>query len=731
MAEFTGIEDGREEKTINLALEEDKKNGYFGNATAGGGAMERPEGGYDPDRFTGRFNLNRFSNNTQLSAIGLANNINEQGFSINDYIQFMGGLSNLMGGGGNGGGSRKISLSFDPGNAGMPLAGFDTGNGFTTTWAGGLNLNHDFSKKTRLNASYFYNRIGNDINRTVTRENLLGDQNFASEEQEDRFSRNANHRINTTLRHELDSFQNIILRSGISFNDAVYNSIGSSLAFNPEGTPENESLRDYRSTGNNFSLDTDLTYRRRFRRRGRAFVAGLAYRMGENNRDGNLFSLNQFYQTNAMDTVNQRQSFNDNAKTYSATWSYTEPVGKGQYVELRASRQNYANETSKDFYDRTNGSELFNQALSNRFRRGYRYDQAGLNFLLNRKKYNLSTGLTLQNSTLEGKLLNEGKTIDRSFLRLLPAMFFDYEFATSRNMNLSYTTQLQEPSLEQLQPAVDNSDPLNTYTGNPNLKPEYVHNLNGHFMLFDQFSFTSFFANFDAYYTKDRITNASTIDSLFRRNTQPINVDRDIVLRGGLSFGTPLRFIKMNVRMGVNSSWNRGILYVNEVENNMTNWRNSFKLSFDNRKKDFVDLTIGGKLSYNRTDYSISESLNQNFVERNLFADLVVTPTEKWEISSGFDYTVYSGETFGGQEAVPIWKGELRRYILKNNRGQIRLTAFDLLNRNIGINRSSLLNYVQEERVRSLGRYVMLSFAYSISGFNKEHGGIEIRMERD
>ena len=38
MAEFSGIDDGMEEKTINLALKEDKKKGFFGNGKAGYGS---------------------------------------------------------------------------------------------------------------------------------------------------------------------------------------------------------------------------------------------------------------------------------------------------------------------------------------------------------------------------------------------------------------------------------------------------------------------------------------------------------------------------------------------------------------------------------------------------------------------------------------------------------------------------------------------------------------------
>ncbi len=405
---------------------------------------------------------------------------------------------------------------------------------------------------------------------------------------------------------------------------------------------------------------------------------------------------------------------------------------KGQYLSFSLSRQNYNNQTRKDFFDNEFNDAIFNPELSNRYDREYIFNRGGMDLMINRKKYNLTFGAELQHAALNGNILDENTIINTDFTRILPSLFFDYDLGTSHNFSLEYTTNVREPSLEQLQPLVDNSDPLNIYAGNPNLQPEYQHLLEGNYLLFDQFTFTSLFANFSASYTKDRITNASSVDSLFRQFIQPVNVDRDLFLNGGFQFSTPLRPLKFTVRLNYNTNWNKGILFVNNLENYVEHQRHSFSLSFDNRKKEVIDFTIGGRISLNKTAYSVSESLNQKYTDQNFYSDLIIIPSEKWELSSSIDYAIFSAETFGEKRTVPIWKASLTWYVLKNRRGRISLTAFDLLNRNIGINRNSQLNYVQEERVRSLGRHVMLNFSYSISGFKKDSGGIEIstRQER-
>ena len=81
IAEFTGIEDGEDEKTINLKLKEGYKNGGFGNVNISAGSNER---------YSGKINYNRFSPQMQASIILGANNINQQAFSFSEYIQFMG-----------------------------------------------------------------------------------------------------------------------------------------------------------------------------------------------------------------------------------------------------------------------------------------------------------------------------------------------------------------------------------------------------------------------------------------------------------------------------------------------------------------------------------------------------------------------------------------------------------------------------------------------------------------
>jgi len=207
-AVFTGIDDGQREKTINLELKEEKRKGMFGNATGGYGTE---------DRFTGKLSLNRFAKGQQLSIVGTANNINEQGFSIDDYMTFTGGAQQFAAGGG---GARTITIQGGGGgnSGGMQLGGGQT-NGLMSTYGGGINFNKDFSTKTKLSANYFINYLEHDIIQKTERENFNTNNFKYYNELSSQNSTNLNHRINLTLDHEIDSANSFKWTNGLTFSD--------------------------------------------------------------------------------------------------------------------------------------------------------------------------------------------------------------------------------------------------------------------------------------------------------------------------------------------------------------------------------------------------------------------------------------------------------------------------------------------------------------------------------
>lgn len=696
MAEFTGVDDGEDYRTINLALKEDRKNGYFGNAAGSVG---------DPGRYDAQVNLNRFSPTTQLSLISNLNNVNRQGFNINDFVSFMGGIQNLAGGGG------RIQLSDLPINT-------DVASGFSTTLSGGLNFNHDFSARTTLRSSYLTYYLDHDQDRSVLQHQLSGAAGAAlSDQQVDQTSRNFNHRLNLYFKHVLSEGQDLQLRSNLQISDSDLSSL-SNRETRIGGALENDSRTRYSSSSDVLNGDATLTYRKRFAP-GRSLAAEARVGLNEGDQSNDLDALNRFYEQGDLLTseeIAQLQDQLSNTLSYSQRLTYTEPLGKRKLLQLSAEHRSVLEDQERNVFDRPAGLPLeLNESLSSAFDRTYRYYRGGVDFRHVAEPFMLNVGVVVQQANLAGTIRNAEDVVDRRFTRLLPSLTARYDFSQSRHLEFEYTAATREPSMRDLQPFVDNSDPLNLYVGNPDLRPEYRHNAVLRFLLFDQFTFTNLFAFLRATYTDDKITRVRTIDEGFRQTHTNTNAGGDWTLSGNVSFGTPFRPLGVKLNLSVNSTFNRGFEYVNGDRNTANIFRNAVDLGLENRDKEVLDVAAGARYTFNDVRYSLNTRLNQSYVNRTFYGLASWQITDKWRLSTEIDYHLYSKEVFGAGRSVPLWHAELARTVM-NDRAEVVLSVRDLLDRNEGISYSNTSTYIQEEHVASLGRYVMLKFVYNLSG---------------
>lgn len=714
-AEFTGIDDGQREKTINLKLKEDKKKGAFGNMTAGYG---------DAGSFVGKATINSFNKSTQLSFIGTGNNINEQGFSLDDYRSFSSG----SGGGG--------GFSFRMNTGGAPI-NFGNAEGVATTYAGGLNFNHEFTEKTELNLSYFYSRFDKLTLTDQYQQTFLTDSDGQlTDDYTSQDDLNGNHALNLRFESELDSMSSVLIRGTYGYNstESIVGYEGMTSTFT--NLLLNTSNQQNFSEGDILRGDGSILYRRKFAKGGRNFSLNMSY--GLNNQDiiGNNTSSNLFY--DRMDgTLSDEQIFdqqtdqlNEN-NSYSARLTYTEPLGKRRYLEFNYEHSKNQTDLDRAVYDVETGDRIYNQALSNLYRTGYTYNNAGMNFVINRPSYNLTLGATVQNSVLDGELLLADTKINQNLTNLLPKLNYRYNFTTTKNLTLDYSTNVIEPSVQQLQPFQDVSDPLRIYEGNPELRPEFRHNIRTRFFSFNPGTFTNFFGNLTFTYSANKIRNNQIIEADGRRITRPENVDFEYSTRLFLNYGSRLNRWQLRYNIGPNVSYSRGVAFVNGLENDTRNVTTGVRLRLDNQQKEKLDIGVGGNFSYTTAQFSIAESQNQDFINHSYFAELTVfLIKDKLNIGSELDYSIYNGLSDDFNQQIPIWKAELSLFMLKNSRGQLKFGVYDILNQNRGVSRINQLNYIIDREVNALGRYFLTTFTYSLKGFQGAQSGPRMRVMR-
>ena len=700
-ADFTGIDDGSREKTINLELKEDRRGGAFGYASGAYGT---------DDRFSGRLSLNRFDEKRQIALLAGGNNINELGFSWEDYFQFSGGVQRMMGGGGRGGGVRS-----------GPLVGRGQQSGFLTSYSAGLQFTQAYGKDNELNASYSFGLRDHTNERELNRDNFLpGDQVLRTTEVEFNESQNYDHRLN--LRLDQNIGDRSALRLNTRLNYTLRDDYRSTDLINKNEAEKTRNISDQEFTGDgeNISWNGSLTLRHRFPTRGRVLAGTFSGNYGKNQQDGLLMAFNQLFandESESIDEINENQDVNNTSHSFGGDIQFTEPLLENLFLTAQYVFNNSIRGNSREVIDLSDeNNPMVVPALSQQYDSDFLYHRMGLSARWVTDQNNINAGVDYQLSTLEGEVRGNDSPVRRNFEYLLPRFSWNYEIHRGKNMNFRYSTSLREPSVIQLQDVIDNSDPLNLYRGNPDLEPQYTHRLSYRYTTFDMMTFQNFFVFGNVSYTKNRIREAISFDDQLRRVRQPVNVSDDWSVTGSVNYGRPLGETGLRANLGLSASYNWGNAFVNQVESETRTFAPSVNFRLQYELNEWLNINLSSNATQSDTRYLIMESLNSKFQTYRHSLDVRTNFAEdKWQIESGINITQYRSDDGLFDDDIPLWNASVSRFFMEDNRIQVKLVGVDLLNRNVGFNRTADLNFIEEERTLSLGRYFMLEFRYNIN----------------
>ena len=704
-AQFTGIDDGQRERTMNLELKEDRREAAFGNTTLG----------YGPDnRFQGRLNLNRFNSKGQVSLIAMGNNINQQGFSIGDYMNFSGGTQSIMSGGARGGGG-----GFGMGGGSVPINfdGLPSSNGLMTSWAAGLNLNRQVTAKTEVNASYFYNQLEHDVQQDLERENFIPSGNYDFLQNQLQDNQNYNHRLNMRIDHKFNENSSLLFQGNSSLNLTNTFRQTSSRTFNTQGLLQNTGHQTNEAEGQNLSANGNLLWRHRLARPGRTLTANLEFSAGNNSQDVFLNAVNRYLQEQDVEEhILQDQQRSDNNSSISAGVTYTEPIANRLFIEANYRALYRTSEIDQRVFDVPAPGEEgeFNAMLSNHYRNIYTFHQGGMNLLLNRELFNVTLGASLQATELNGRLFILEEDINRNYLNVLPVARFNYNFSNNRRFMADYETSVREPSALQIQPVVDNRDPLNIYQGNPDLRPSYRHRVQMRFNSFNPLNSFGYFAFVSTDYTTNAIANAVSVDENLVRTTTPVNVGDNLSLRTSFNINFAATELKSRFMFGANVSRSESVNVLNDLYQDIVNNTLGGNFRYIFRPLDEFELRLTANINTQITQYQFSND-EQAFLNQSYRSDINWTFLEYYRLQSGYSYQIYEGRSAQFDRKIPMLDVSLSRSFLRNNSGELRLSAFNLLNQDLGVTQTQAVNYYESSVTNSLGRYFMLSFTYALN----------------
>jgi hypothetical protein len=715
-ATFSGVDDGDREMTIDLKIKPEynnRNNGKF----AGGFGTE--------DRHSERGVYNQFSDKSKLTALVAANNINKTGFSEDDFLSAATGNRN-------GGGGRGNNFTAAP----------NTNNavkGFRSVQTGGANWIFNPNKKLDINFSYFYNHQNTLTDRQLERFNYLSPTNFiASRSKTYSPSDNKNHRLNAIFDYKMDTLTSVRITATATFNNTQTESTIDALNRLKDVVNQSHNQRMTNNDNVGDSWSSSALLRRRLGKAGRTASLQFAYNRNETTQEIRSIGVTDFFRTtdgslSKTDSLNQDDNRHNYRNQYSTNLTYTEPFGKRWVAETSYRFMTTDNGATRNVLIFKQNQWNENPTLKNIYDNLYQTHRigAGARYV---KEQTLTVGLNLaaQRSLLEGKFITNGNMVSKQFEYILPNIRFEYSPKKGTRYNAFYETSVQEPSIDQLQPIRDNTDPLNIWLGDSSLRPEYTHRMRVMYNSFQREKGSFWSANVDANWTQHKIVNGLMIDSLSRRINKPLNLnDNQIWFNSNGRLTGGFRWFEQTLRLNqtLNSGFQSGVTPINGADNRTQQWRIGTSTRLEYRFKEILELVLKYSYDYTETHYDLAQTQRFNIQDWEAETNWTITPDTR--LSINFDYNLNHSTSLNSTIGIPLLNLSFSRFYFANRSLECRLLVVDALNRNTGVTRTADANYFQTERTRSLGRYGMIMFVYSMNPTKKKRGERQERPENN
>lgn len=695
MAQMTGFDDGEEETVINLTVKPGMKQGWFGNAYGGYGSK---------DRYEGNAMVNRFVNNDQITFMGGANNTNNMGFSD---------LASTMFSGMGGGGGRR--------------GGFGAGSGITSSGNAGLNFSKEFKPdKLTLGGNTRYSHSDNDARSKSDRQNILpGDSSSYDNSEAMSRTKSDNFGVDFRLEWKPDTMTQLIFRPSFSLSHSMNDNFSDATTLDNERDTVNTNKSSNYSESNGYNLNASIDFSRKLNNKGRVFSATLSGGNSDSYSDGmNRSDIVYFNQTDALKNsiIDQRSRYDNKGFNYRAYVSWVEPIGHNNFIQATYSISQRKQEALKNVYNQDADGiyNVLDSAYSQSYRNNFISQRASLSFKSQREKFNYTIGLNLDPSYSSSENFVGDTTlskITRKVVNLSPMAQFNYMFDKRTNLRIMYNGRTSQPSMTQLQPVADISDPTNITIGNPDLNPRYTNNV---FIRFQQFTPEKqrafmIMAN-GSYIINDIVSYTSYNQETGVKTTTYKNVNGNYSGNVRMMLNTPLKNKKFSINSMTMASFANSNGYINEEKNTNRNLILSERGGIDFRSS-YLDLGVNGNIRYNATSNSLQKENNQNTFNYGAGGYTTIYLPLNFKIESDVNWSTNSGYGDGFKQNEVLWNASASKSFLKNNQGTLRFKIYDILQQRSNISRSVTASYIQDSEYNTLGSYFMVHFIYRFSIF--------------
>lgn len=703
-ARLTGVDDGEDETVINLTVKKGMNNGWFG--TIGGGY------GTD-DRYQGSAVINYFNNGNQFSIVAGGNNINEMGFTDRGRGRFR---------------------------------DFGGNKGINSTQHFGINFNVGNEEKFRIGGNVAYSHSDRIARSRFDKQYLFPDS--VSYQHGGSNTRDRGHSIIGQFRMQWNISEADVLDFRPEFNVNIRRSelqdSATLLATLSERDRVNRNLTLKNNRGLDYSTSGRLIYTHKFLSRpGRSVSAQFNYSFSNTRQKQTSWNDIEYFLTHddserLFQYLDSRQWSNN----VEGRLTWTEPLGdptRGNSLEIayKASLKfNNADKLTYDLpaddydviklglpdYDRVPSDGVFNPNLSNRFRNRFTNQELQLGFKKNAEKYNLNVGMTFSPSSSSSEdLINSDRNIDTRWVwNVAPYMRFRYRFSKQSSLMAHYRARTSQPSMTQLQPVADKSDPLNIVVGNPDLKPTFTQSLGFHYNNYNTDTQQSIFAVANASFALNNVVSRTITDpETGVRTTTYANSNGNWNVFVMAMLNQPLRNKSWRITARLNTNYSSTAGYINGEFNRSGNLilAPTAGMTFSS---DIFQMSLSPTYSFGMSTSTLARQNNRYTNSYGFNTDASLYLPFGLEVGTDLAFSKSTGYSQGFDNTQWLWNAQLSYSVLSDKSLTFTIKAYDLLGQKKNVSRSVSASLISDTEYNDLRRYVMIGVTWKFNSFKKK-----------
>jgi len=715
-AAFTGIDDGQKTKTINLKLKDDKKAGYFGKISGGTGT----DGFYDAQAM-----INMFRKKKKIAAYGIMSNTGKTGLNWSErdnYGQSFAGAIDYD--------ETLGNYTFNGSNDDelTSWSGRYEGQGLPSVKTGGIHYNDKWNEERQsFNANYKFMQLRVNDSSSNNTQYILPDSLYASNplyynNQESRSKKDiTRHSFDGSYEIKFDSTSTLKIMADGGSDHKTTNSLTTSQALARDSSLINDNRRQTSSVGDNRVVNSNILWRKKLAKKGRTISMNLRENYTNTSSTGFLNSDTRFYDQGVFSRdslIDQYKDYHNTTTLLDGKLTYTEPLSKFSFLIVNYGAAFSYNHSNRNSFNK-GGNGKYGQ-LDSLYSNDYQFDvfthKGGLAYSIIKKKIRVNAGSNIGFTSFDQKDLHADTLVKRNFVNWYPQASLTYSFAQQRRLWFSYNGSTSQPSIQQIQPTRTNDDPLNIVLGNPALKQQFANNFNLNFNDYKVLTQRYIWVSVDYSFTKNAISNSVNLDATGKRTTQSINVNGNHNFSASINYDFKWNGPAINVGFFGSTRQNSNVSVVNSLPNTTNSGSYEFGAGLNKSKEKVYDVNIRGSATYTRSKSSLNEAVTTQYWTYSINPGMDIFLPLKFQIHADCDISLRQKTLqFQNRNNTALLSAWIGKKFLKNDVLQFRAAGNDLLNQNIGFNRTVNSNFISQNTYNTIKRYFMFSVVWNFT----------------